>query len=79
MVAQQALCENTGDYIWGYFHRRALLRRLESQQGVIGPGFEVIAKLSQAPALAGLSLALFPVFPATRLIRPDPAELTRQE
>ena len=36
-----------------------------------------IAKLSQAPALAGVSLALFPVFPATRTGRPDPADQTR--
>ena len=32
----------------------------------------VIAKLSQAPAPAGLSLALFPNYPATRPDRPDP-------
>ena len=28
------------------------------------------AQLSQAPASAGLSLALFPIYPATRTIRP---------
>ena len=31
-----------------------------------------IAKLSQAPAPAGLSLALFPNYPATRPGRPNP-------
>ena len=56
-MAQQALCENTGDYIWGYFHRRALLRRLESQQGVIGPGFEVLYKF-----WTKVSKKLYPVY-----------------
>ena len=40
--------------------------------------FEVFAKLSHALTLARLSLALLPVFPATRPGRPDPADPTRQ-
>ena len=41
--------------------------------------FYLFAKLSQAPALAGLSLALFPVFPATGANPADPANQTQQE
>ena len=40
---------------------------------------DFIAKLSQAPAPAGLSLALFPNYPATRPDRPDRPDQTRQE
>ena len=36
----------------------------------------VIAKLSQAPATAGLSLALFPNYPATRPGRPGQPDPT---
>ena len=43
---------------------------------IFGFAFD-IAKLSQAPAPAGLSLALFPNYPATRPGRPDPADPTR--
>ena len=40
---------------------------------------ETFAKLSQAPASAGLSLALFLIYPATRPDPADPTRLTRQE
>ena len=38
-----------------------------------------IAKLSQVPASAGLSIALFPNYPATRPTRPDPTRPTRPD